>query len=108
MELQGSGHYVKLSSGVNMAININVSTAVWTFFNNLWLVHERAIRRIAKYLMRKSTYVGLPDGNRQLITHGVVYKPDMEKLIWYYVDADFSGGWDQVDADNAENVMLLL
>ena len=48
----------------------------------------------------------LLDGNQRLSTRGVVYKPDKEKGIKCYVDAEFSGGWAQADADNAENVML--
>ena len=47
----------------------------------------------------------LPYGNRRLSTCGVVYKPDKEKGIEYYIDAEFSGGWDQAYSDNAENVM---
>ena len=47
----------------------------------------------------------LPDGNRHLSVCGVVYRPDKEKGIECYVDANFAGGWAQVDVDNAENVM---
>ena len=46
-----------------------------------------------------------PDGNIWLTTRGVVYNPDIEKDIECSVDVDFSGVWDQADADNAENVM---
>ena len=53
-----------------------------------------------------STYVDLPDGNWRLTTCGVVYRPNIEKGIECYIDANFAGGWDQADADNAENVML--
>ena len=49
-----------------------------------------------------STYVNFPDGNQWLTTRGVFYRPDIEKLIECYVDAKFSGGWAQLDADNAE------
>ena len=75
------------------------------FCNNTCLVHERAIRCMAKYLASTSTYVDLPDGNRRLSTRGVVYHPDKEKFIQCYVDTNFSGGWAQTDTDNAENVM---
>ena len=47
----------------------------------------------------------LPDGNWQLTTHGVVYKPDIENIIECYVYANFYGGLSQADANNAENVM---
>ena len=55
--------------------------------------------------MITSTYVDIPDGNRQLSTHGVVYKPYVEKGIESYVDAEFSAGWAQEDSYNAENDM---
>ena len=76
------------------------------FCNNLRLVHERAIRKISKYLASTSTYVDLPDGNFWLSAWGVVYKPYIERGIECYVDAKFSDGWVQADDDNAENVML--
>ena len=72
-------------------------------FNNTCLVHERAIRRNAKYLTSTSTYVDLPDGNLQVTTRRIVYKPDIEKFIECYVDVNFAVGWDQADADHAEN-----
>ena len=103
-ELQGRSWYVNLSSGINMAKHINVRTPMCTFYNNLHLVHERAIRRITKYLARMSTYVDLPDGNWWLTICDVVYRTDIEKVTECCADADLSGGWAQVDADNAENV----
>ena len=36
---------------------------------------------------------------------GVVYNPSIEIGIECYVDADFSGGWDQAYANNAESFM---
>ena len=48
----------------------------------------------------------LPDINQRLTTRGVVYKPNIEKIIECYVDAKFSSGWYQSYADNEENVML--
>ena len=38
------------------------------FFNNPRLVHERAVRCIAKYLARISTPMNLIDGKQQLST----------------------------------------
>ena len=104
-ELQGRSWYVNLSSGINMAKHINVRTPMCTFYNNLHLVHERAIRRITKYLARMSTYVDLPDGNWWLTICDVVYRTDIEKCTKCYIDANFTGGWDQVDAYNAENTI---
>ena len=74
--------------------------------NNPLLVNERAIRCITKYLASMSTYVYLPYRNRRLTISGVVYRSNIEKGIECYIDANFAGGWDQADADNAENVML--
>ena len=42
------------------------------FCNNMRLMHERAVRRITKYLARTSTHMDLPDGNRWLYTCRVV------------------------------------
>ena len=52
------------------------------FCNNPLLVHERAVRIIAKYLTSTSTYTYLPDGDIRLSTHGIVYSPDEEKNHW--------------------------
>ena len=68
-------------------------------------MNEHAVRRITKYLASTSTYVDLTYVNIRLNTHGIVYNTDIEKGIKCYVDAEFSGGRAQVDADNAENVM---
>ena len=75
------------------------------FFDNLRLVHDRAVRQTAKYLVTMSTYVDSPDGNIRLITRGVVYHPNIEKFIECYIDDVFYSGWYQADSDNAENVM---
>ena len=56
------------------------------------LSHERAIRRIGKYLQ----------GNKD---KGIIFRPDKSKGLECFVDADFAGGWNQTDPDNAENVM---
>ena len=47
-----------------------------------------------------STYVDLQDGHIWLTTHNIVYKPNKEKVIDCYIDANFDGGWAQADADN--------
>ena len=52
-------------------------------------MHEHSFRRIGKYLARTSTYPELPDGNIYLSTRYVVYIPDKEKAIEYYVDDNF-------------------
>ena len=62
------------------------------FFNYPHLMYKRSVRKIAKYLASTSTYVDLLDGNRRLTTCGVVYKPDIEKVVKCYIDDEFSGG----------------
>eukprot|EP00957_Ditylum_brightwellii_P146400 11147152-Ditylum_brightwellii.AAC.1 len=37
--------------------------------------------------------------------HGIIYTPNPELGIQYYVDADFAGGWNKVNAENPENIM---
>ena len=62
------------------------------FGNSPMLSHERAIKRIGKYL--------LDNPNR-----GLVFNPDKDRGIECFVDADFAGGWSQADSDDADNVM---
>ena len=73
------------------------------FCNNPRLVQEHAIKRIAKFVASTSTHFYLPGLNWQLFTWGVVYRPNKEKGIYCYSDANFAGRLSQVDADNAEN-----
>ena len=62
------------------------------FNNSPMLSHERAITRICHYL---------------LTTHdqGILYNPNKNIGLQCYADADFTGGWTQVDANNPENLM---
>ena len=106
-ELQGRVRYVKLYSGINTNIYINDRTSLCMFCNNPCLLHECAVRCITKYLTSTSTYVDLPDRNRRLTTRGLSYRPDIEKFIDCYIGADFSDGWAQSDADNAETFISL-
>ena len=72
---------LNIYSGINMTRNSNGHTPVCTFFNNPHLVHKRAVRYIAKYLVSMSTYVDLPDGNQRLSTCRIFYSPNKEKCI---------------------------
>ncbi len=62
------------------------------FCNDPRLSHERAVKRIARYL------IGTKD-------RGVVCSPDSSRGLECFADADFAGGWDCGDSDNPENVM---
>jgi hypothetical protein len=56
------------------------------------LSHEKSIMQIGRYLL---------DTRKR----GIIYKPDKNKGLECYIDADFAGAWSQADADNAENVL---
>jgi hypothetical protein len=56
------------------------------------LLHERAVKRIGRYLLGTQN-------------KGLIFKPNLKKGVVCYVDADFAGGWAKADADNAENVL---
>ena len=53
--------------------------------------HEIAVMRIGRYLL------GTKD-------RGMIYRPDSKRGLEIFVDADFAGGWDPEDAENADNV----
>ena len=56
------------------------------------LSHERAIKRIGRYLLGTK--------NR-----GIAFKPDDTHGLECYVDADFAGGWDKENPDDPDNVL---
>ncbi len=56
------------------------------------LSHEKSIMQNGRYLL---------DMRKQ----GIIYKPDKNKGLECYVNADFPGAWSQADADNSENVL---
>lgn len=62
------------------------------FSNDPKLSHERAVRRIAKYLLGTQN-------------KGLIFKPDFTKGLECYVDASFADGWTSIDSDDAENVL---
>ena len=63
------------------------------FSMNPMLSHERAVKRIGRYLLKSND-------------RGIVYNPDLSKGLECYVDADFAGGWSNEDAGNPDNVLL--
>ena len=75
--------YLWISTRPNISMAIHQCAC---FCNNPRLVHEHAVRIIANYLASTSTYVDFSDGNRQLTTRDVVYKPNIKKVIECYVD----------------------
>ena len=53
--------------------------------------HKQAVIRIGRYLLSTKE-------------KSLVYKPDAQRGIEVFVDADFAGGWDPADVMNAESV----
>ena len=73
----------------------DIATAVYQcarFCNDPKLSHERAIRRIGKYL----------HGSKN---KGIIFRPDPSKGLEWNVGADFAGIWNHADANNFENVL---
>ena len=62
------------------------------FNNNPMLSHEKAVKRIVKYLKHH------PD-------RGIIYKVEKPRELECHVDADFTGNWDQAYSENAENFL---
>jgi hypothetical protein len=93
MGVSYSSRYVVIPSSEFEAGHLFGGTSNSTFFcNNPMLSHEQAIMRIGRYL-------------RHTKNRGIIFKPDKTKGLECFVDADFSGGWNQADANDAENLM---
>ena len=56
------------------------------------IFHERAVHWIGRYLKGTSG-------------KGFIFRPKKVKVLEYYVDTNFSGGWDKADASNPEAVV---
>ena len=80
--LQGNTH-----PDISMAVHQNAC-----FWNKPMLSHEQAITRIGRYL-------------RHIQDRGIIFKPDTAKGLECYVDADFSGVWNQTDPENVSYLM---
>ena len=62
------------------------------FNNNPKLSHERAVKRIVRYLLDTKD-------------KGIIFQPDFSKGLECFVDADFAGGWKDGDHDSPESVL---
>ena len=62
------------------------------FSNDPRLIHERAVQKIGRYLSETAT-------------RGLVYDSDKTQGIECYIDADFPGGWERNNGQQAENVL---
>ena len=73
--------------------DISVATHQCARFNNCpKLSHERADKRICKYLLSSKN-------------EGIIFKPDISKGLECHVDADFAGGWATGDSTQPETVL---
>ena len=62
------------------------------FSNDPKLSHERAVKRIVRYLH------GTKD-------RGIIFNPDPKRGLECFVDADFAGGWNILEPGNPDNVL---
>ena len=62
------------------------------FCNNPMLLHEKAIKRLGRYFSHTRK-------------EGIFYNPNTSKGLECYVDADFAVGWQEANADGADNVI---
>ena len=62
------------------------------FNNDPKLSHERAVKRIVKYLLDTKD-------------KGLTFKPNLSHGLECFVDADFAGGWKDGDQDSPESVL---
>ena len=62
------------------------------FSANPKLLHERAIKRICRYLLNS-------------MNKGIVFQPDFSRGLECHVDADFAGGWASGDESTPESVL---
>ena len=56
------------------------------------LSHERAIKRIGRYLMSSKE-------------RGILFNPKTNKGLECFIDADFAGGWSKEDATDPDNIL---
>ena len=62
------------------------------FSNHPRLLHERAIKKIVRYLLDSKD-------------KGIMFRPDLSRGLECFVDADFAGGWKNGDHDCPESVL---
>jgi hypothetical protein len=53
--------------------------------------HKLAVMRIRQYLLLTKE-------------RGMIYRPDLARSLEVFIDANFAGGWDPEDDENADSV----
>jgi hypothetical protein len=77
------------------------------FANNVWSKIQMAVHQTARFLiqpMQSHKFVIMQIG-RYLCDNpegGIIYKVDKTKGLEVYADADFTGGWNVADSENAD------
>jgi hypothetical protein len=88
---QAIGMLNYLASTTRPDLDMSVHQAA-RFCTDPKLSHEKAINRIGKYLIGTAN-------------KGIIFKPNPNKGLECFVDADFAGGWNKADAIDAGAVM---
>ena len=87
--LKGMLGYLQLTTRPD----ISMATHQCARFNNRpKLSHERAVKRICKYLLFSKN-------------EGIIFRPDIFRGLECHVDADFAGGWATSDGTQTETVL---
>ena len=86
--VQGMLNYLAGSTRPDIAFSVHQTAR---FANDPKISHERAIKRIGRYL--KGTK-----------NKGIILRPDRKKGLECYVDADFAGGWDKNNSEDIASV----
>lgn len=85
----GMLNYLEKTSRPDLALPVHQCAR---FCENPKRSHEKAVHRIIRYL--KATK-----------DKGIIFSPKRKHNIECYVDADFAGNWDKLDAENAANML---
>jgi hypothetical protein len=81
--------YLQANSRPEISMSVHQTAR---FCNDPKLSHEKAIKRLGRYLMHTNK-------------EGIVYNPDTSKGLECYVDADFAGGYSPETAHDADNLL---
>ncbi|KAL7533931.1 hypothetical protein ACHAXR_010147 [Thalassiosira sp. AJA248-18] len=81
--------YLQANSRPEISMSVHQTAR---FCNDPKLSHEKAIKRLSRYLMHTNK-------------EGIVYNPDTSKGLECYVDADFAGGYSPETGHDADNLL---
>ena len=85
----GMLNYLAISTRPELSMAVHQAAR---FCQDPKLSHERAVQHIIRYL------IGTKD-------KGLLFKPNKEKGLECYVDADFAGGWANANASDADSIL---